>query len=247
MPFVPIPAVDIRKGRCVRLLQGDVRHETVYGDDPVEVARRWEAEGAPRLHVVDLDGALEGDRRNGFVIAKLLRSVPIPVQVGGGIRTLQTAKQVLAEGADRVVIGTAAVERFDDLKQWVAELTPERLIVGVDTRDGRVATRGWMETTAIDAMPFCEALVAIGVRRILHTDIGRDGTLGGPDVAAVRAIARGGRLRVLASGGVATVEHLRELANAGAEGAIIGKALYDGRLRLAEVLAMAQEVRGPIC
>jgi phosphoribosylformimino-5-aminoimidazole carboxamide ribotide isomerase len=219
----------------------------VYGDDPVEVARRWEAEGAPRLHVVDLDGALEGDRRNGFVIAKLLRSVPIPVQVGGGIRTLQTAKQVLAEGADRVVIGTAAVERFDDLKQWVAELTPERLIVGVDTRDGRVATRGWMETTAIDAMPFCEALVAIGVRRILHTDIGRDGTLGGPDVAAVRAIARGGRLRVLASGGVATVEHLRELANAGAEGAIIGKALYDGRLRLAEVLAMAQEVRGPIC
>jgi phosphoribosylformimino-5-aminoimidazole carboxamide ribotide isomerase len=247
VPFVPIPAVDIREGRCVRLLQGDVRHETVYGDDPVEVAKRWEAEGAPRLHVVDLDGALEGDRRNACVIGKLLRSVHVPVQVGGGIRTLQTARQVVAEGADRVVVGTAAVERFDDLQQWVAELTPERLIVGVDTREGRVATRGWLETTTMEAMPFCGALVAIGVRRILHTDIGRDGTLEGPDVAAVRAIARGGSLRVLASGGVATVEHLRELANAGAEGAIIGKALYDGRLRLAEALAMAQEVGETTC
>jgi phosphoribosylformimino-5-aminoimidazole carboxamide ribotide isomerase len=247
VPFVPIPAIDIREGRCVRLLQGDFRHETVYGDDPVEVARRWEAEGAARLHVVDLDGARDGVRRNAHVVGMLLRSVSIPVQVGGGIRGLQTAEQVLAEGADRVVVGTAALERLDDLRQWVMALKPERLIVGVDTRDGRVATRGWLETTTTEAVAFCEALARAGVRRILHTDIGRDGMLEGPNIPAVRAITRGGRLRVLASGGVAVAEHLRELANSGAEGAIIGRALYEGRLRLADALAMAQAVGDPTC
>jgi phosphoribosylformimino-5-aminoimidazole carboxamide ribotide isomerase len=158
-----------------------------------------------------------------------------------------TAEEALDEGADRVVVGTAAVERMDELKQWVARLAPERLVVGVDTRDGRVATRGWLETTTMDAAAFCEALVGVGVRRVLHTDITRDGTLEGPNIPAVRAIVREGGLRVLASGGVATVEHLRELADAGAEGAIIGKALYDGRLRLADALALAQEGRGQPC
>ncbi len=246
--FQPIPAVDIRGGRCVRLLQGDYARETVYGDDPAQMAKRWEAEGAERLHVVDLDGAREGTRPNAEVIRRLIESIEIPVQVGGGIRSLEVARQVLDDGADRVVVGTAAVEAPERLTAWLDALGAERVLVGVDARDGRVATHGWLETTDIDALDFCRSLADVGVRRVFFTDIGRDGTLRGPNVAAVRAIAAEGRLRVLASGGVSSVEHVRALALAGAEGAIVGKALYDGRVRLAELLAAARAMaEGAAC
>jgi phosphoribosylformimino-5-aminoimidazole carboxamide ribotide isomerase len=233
--FQPIPAVDIRAGRCVQLVQGDFARETAYGDDPAAMARHWQAQGAQRLHVVDLDGARDGVRGNAAVIAKLLESVDIPVQVGGGVRSLDTARTLLAQGADRVVVGTAAAEQPDALAAWVAALGAERLIVGVDARNGRVATHGWHTLTELDVTGFCQVLVRAGVTRVLYTDVGRDGMLGGPDIDGTRAVAK--IVSVLASGGVSSAEQLHALRAAGAEGAIIGTALYEGRLTLADALA----------
>jgi phosphoribosylformimino-5-aminoimidazole carboxamide ribotide isomerase len=233
--FTPIPAVDIRGGRCVRLVQGDFARETHYADDPVEMAQHWQAEGAQRLHVVDLDGARDGVPGNAEVIRRLLQCVSIPVQVGGGIRSLQAARSLLDDGADRVIVGTAAAEEPEGLSEWLAELGAERVVVGVDAREGRVATRGWLNLTEIDAPAFCERLAAAGVARVVYTDVGRDGLLDGPNLETTRAIAK--TLKVIGSGGVATVEHLRALAEAGAEGAIIGTALYAGRLQLTDALS----------
>jgi phosphoribosylformimino-5-aminoimidazole carboxamide ribotide isomerase len=236
--FQPIPAIDIRQGRCVRLVQGDYARERVFADDPIEMARHWASQGAERLHVVDLDGARDGARANASVIRELIRAVSVPVQVGGGVRSLETAEALLAGGADRVVVGTAAAEEPAALRTWLETLDPERLVVGVDARNGRVATHGWTETTDLQATDFCRRLADLGVMRILYTDISRDGTLEGPNVTALRALVQSEpRLKVLASGGVARVEDLRALADAGAEGAIIGTALYDGRLTLDAVLA----------
>jgi phosphoribosylformimino-5-aminoimidazole carboxamide ribotide isomerase len=244
--FQPIPAVDIRGGRCVRLVEGDFARETRYADDPAEMARHWEAEGARRLHVVDLDGARDGVRTNADAIRRLLQAVQIPVQVGGGIRSADTVQALLEEGAARVVIGTTAVENPEQVAHWVATFGAEAIIVGVDARGGRVATHGWQNTTELDTLSFCRTLVDCGVCRVLYTDIGRDGSLEGPDVEGTRAIAtltRGGptgdhALRVIASGGVGTLEHLRALADSGAEAAIVGTALYENRLTLADALAV---------
>lgn len=236
-PFTPIPAVDIRGGRCVRLVQGDYARETAYADDPAEMARHWQAEGAQRLHVVDLDGARDGERANAAVIARVLESVTVPVQVGGGIRSIDTARTLLDQGADRVVVGTAAAEHPEELETWVRTLGAEQLIVGVDARDGNVVTRGWQKRTDLTIEAFCQQLAQLGVRRVLYTDVGRDGMLMGPDVEGTQALAR--ILAVLGSGGVSTVEHLRALADCGAEGAIIGTALYEGRLKLSEAMLTA--------
>jgi phosphoribosylformimino-5-aminoimidazole carboxamide ribotide isomerase len=234
--FTPIPAVDIRGGRCVRLVQGDFGRETRYADDPSEMARHWQEQGASRLHVVDLDGARDGVRANTAAIEKLLRSVTVPVQVGGGVRSIETARALLALGADRVVVGTRAAEEPETLAQWVSELGAERIVVGVDARDGRVATHGWQALTTLDVVAFCRRLADLGVQRVVYTDVGRDGVLAGPDVETTREVAR--FIGVIGSGGVATVEHLRALAEAGAEGAIIGTALYEGRLQLGDALAV---------
>ncbi len=147
--FTPIPAVDVRGGRCVRLVQGDFARETRYADDPVEMARHWQEEGAQRLHVVDLDGARDGVRANASVIARIIASVSVPVQVGGGIRSLEAARELLDDGADRVIIGTAAAEAPGEINRWVDALGPERVVVGVDARDGNVATHGWLTTTHV--------------------------------------------------------------------------------------------------
>jgi phosphoribosylformimino-5-aminoimidazole carboxamide ribotide isomerase len=245
--FQPIPAVDIRGGRCVRLVEGDFARETRYADDPAEMARHWEAEGARRLHVVDLDGARDGVRTNADAIRRLLQAVQIPVQVGGGIRSTDTVQALLEEGAARVVIGTTAVENPEQVAHWVATFGAEAIIVGVDARGGRVATHGWLNVTELDVLTFCQSLSDAGVVRVLYTDIGRDGRLEGPDVEGTRAIAtltRGGAagnyaLRVIASGGVGTLEHLRALADSGAEAAIVGTALYENRLTLGDALAVA--------
>jgi phosphoribosylformimino-5-aminoimidazole carboxamide ribotide isomerase len=235
--FTPIPAVDIRGGRCVRLVQGDFARETRYADDPAEMARHWADQGARRLHVVDLDGARDGVRANAAVISRLLQAVTVPVQVGGGIRSLDTARTLLHDGADRVVVGTRAVQDPDILGEWVEALGPERLVVGVDARDGLVATDGWVNMTDVSVTSFCELLVGLGVRRVVYTDIARDGVMGGPNLATTRAVAE--LLKVIGSGGVSTLEHLRALAEAGAEGAIIGTALYEGKLSLDEALTSA--------
>jgi phosphoribosylformimino-5-aminoimidazole carboxamide ribotide isomerase len=219
----------------VRLVQGDFGRETAYGDDPVEMAQHWASDGAARLHVVDLDGARDGVRANAEVIRRLIAGVSIPVQVGGGVRTVAAAADLLAAGAARVVVGTAAAEDPRRLSEWVAELGADSLIVGVDARDGKVATRGWRAVTDLDLVPFCRQLVDLGVRRVLYTDVGRDGMLGGPDIARTREVAE--VIRVIGSGGVGSIDDLRQLAAAGAEAAIIGTALYEGRVRLAEALA----------
>ena len=218
-------------------MQGDFSRETRYGDDPAEMARHWESQGAQRLHVVDLDGARDGVRANADVIRGLLRAVSIPVQVGGGVRSLETARALVEDGADRVVVGTTAAEHTERLAEWVAQLGCERLVVGVDARDGRVATRGWETMTDLDVVAFGRTLANAGVLRVIYTDVSRDGLLGGPNVETTREVAK--VIGVIGSGGVASVEHLRALANAGAEGAIIGTALYEGRLTLKDALALA--------
>jgi phosphoribosylformimino-5-aminoimidazole carboxamide ribotide isomerase len=235
--FTPIPAVDIRGGRCVRLVQGDFARETRYADDPAEVARLWEGEGAQRLHVVDLDGAREGVRANAAVIRRVLRAVKIPVQVGGGIRSVETAHALLDDGADRVVVGTRAAEDPSAMADWVATVGADRLVVGVDARDGHIASHAWQTVTDVDVVDFGERLSALGVRRVVYTDVGRDGLLGGPNLETTRALAK--ILNVIGSGGVASIDDLRALAEAGAEGAIIGTALYEHRLTLADALAVA--------
>jgi phosphoribosylformimino-5-aminoimidazole carboxamide ribotide isomerase len=235
--FTPIPAVDIRAGRCVRLVEGDFSRETAYADDPAAMARHWEAQGAQRLHAVDLDGARDGVRTNAAIISRLVAAVQIPVQVGGGIRSLETAKTLLGEGVDRVVIGTAAAQHPEALTEWVAGLGAEHLLVGVDARHGRLATHGWQTQTDLDVLTFCKLLIRLGVMRVLYTDVGRDGRLAGPDVEGTREIAR--VVRVIGSGGVSSIEHLKALAEAGAEGAIVGTALYEGRFSLSEAMAVA--------
>jgi phosphoribosylformimino-5-aminoimidazole carboxamide ribotide isomerase len=233
--FTPIPAVDIRGGRCVRLIEGDFARETRYADDPVEMARHWEAEGAERLHVVDLDGARDGVRANADVIRRLVAALSIPVQVGGGVRSVEIARSLLDDGVDRVIAGTVIVEAPERASEWVASLGGERLIVAVDARNRRVASRGWQTNTDRDVVEFSRLLKTSGVQRVLYTDVGRDGHLEGPDVEGTRAIAD--VLTVIGSGGVAAPEHLRALREAGAEGAIIGTALYEGKLQLKEALA----------
>jgi phosphoribosylformimino-5-aminoimidazole carboxamide ribotide isomerase len=219
----------------VRLVQGDFSRETRYADDPAEMARHWETQGAQRLHVVDLDGARDGVRANASVIAKLLKAIRIPVQVGGGVRTIEAARELLELGADRVVVGTRAAEHPTLMAEWIEELGAERLVVGVDARDGRVATHGWAKAVDDDVLTFCQRLGEQGVRRVIYTDVSRDGLMSGPNVDVTREVAK--RIGVIGSGGVATLDHLRALAAVGAEGAIIGTALYEGNLTLSEALA----------
>ena len=239
-----IPAIDIRGGRCVRLDQGDYDRETVFADDPVEVARRWEKAGAKRLHVVDLDGARDGKPQNEDVIRRVIEVVSVAVQVGGGVRDVAAIERYVKAGADRVVLGTAAVKDQTTLVNAVS-LFRGRIIVGVDARDGMVATEGWRETSAVRALDLVQQLSEFGVERIFYTDISRDGMLGGPNFPAIQEVvelAAGlpSPMAVIASGGVSAVEHLKRLRLIGVEGAIIGTALYTGALDIAEALAAAE-------
>jgi phosphoribosylformimino-5-aminoimidazole carboxamide ribotide isomerase len=238
-----IPAIDIRGGRCVRLDQGDYARETVFADDPVEVAKRWQELGAPRIHVVDLDGAKEGAPRNEGAIWRVIEAVSTPVQVGGGIRTLDAIDSYIKAGAARVAIGTAAVKDQTLLVNALA-LFGDRILVGVDARDGMVATEGWLETSEMRALDLIAQLSQLGVARIFYTDIGRDGMLGGPNFPAIQevvehALGLDTPMKVIASGGVAEIEHIQRLKLIGVEGAIIGKALYTGALDLKEALSAA--------
>lgn len=231
--MIVVPAIDIRGGRVVRLKQGRVQDETVYGGDPREAARRWEAEGAERLHVVDLDAALEGKPQRD-VVAAVIAAVRIPVEVGGGLREMETATRYREAGADRVVFGTAAVAR-PGVVQEAARRWPEAVAVAIDARDGKVAVAGWNEVTAVDAVELGTRVEKWGVRRIQYTDVMRDGTLVGPNLAAIEQIARVSGLRVTAAGGVSSVEDLERLAaleSVGIDEVVVGKALYDGKLSL---------------
>jgi phosphoribosylformimino-5-aminoimidazole carboxamide ribotide isomerase len=239
-----IPAIDIRGGRCVRLDQGDYARETVFAEDPVAVARRWQELGAPRLHVVDLDGAKEGEPRNEAVVRRVIQAVEIPVQVGGGLRTIDVLDRYVKAGADRLNLGTTAVKDQTVLVNALALFGRERILVGVDARDGMAATEGWTETSTLSAADLISQLADLGVVRIFYTDIGRDGMLGGPNFPAIQQAVEHAAdvtpaMKVIASGGVSAVEHITRLKLIGVEGAIIGKALYTGTLNLEDALAAA--------
>lgn len=240
MTFLVIPGVDIHAGRCVRLVQGDFQRATVYDDNPAHAAKRWQEAGAPWLHVVDLDGAAGDGPRNADAVARIAAACTIPIEVSGGLRTLEQIERALALGARRVVLGTVAVEQPAVVAAACARWG-ERIVLGLDARGGRVATRGWLHTTDLDALDFARAMVGRGVRRIIATDIERDGTLTAPNFAALAALIAAASVPVIASGGVSSVEHLRRLRALGAEGAVVGRALYDGTLDFAAALAAAEE------
>ncbi len=236
MSFEVIPAIDVRGGRCVRLLQGDYAQETVYADDPAAVARAWEEQGAPRLHVVDLDGARAGRPVNGAALAAIVGAVAIPVEVSGGLRTLADVEAAAALGAARIQLGSAAV-RDPAFAGECAARFPGMIVAAIDTRDGEARTDGWLEGAGADPLALARELAERGVPRVMVTDIARDGALAGPNVALAEAFAAALPVPVVASGGVAETAHLRALAGAGCEGAIVGKALYERRFTLAEALA----------
>ena len=233
-----IPAIDLRGGRCVRLVQGDYDRETVFSDDPAAVAQRWAEEGAPRLHVVDLDGAREGRPVNDEAVRRIIDAVAVPVQVGGGVRDLDAVERWLAAGADRVVLGTAAV-RDPSFAAEACRRHGERIVVSVDGRDGFFAAEGWRETTDQRVEDLLRRFADLGVQRFVYTDIARDGTLTSPNFEAVEALVRTAPpgVSIIASGGVAEAAHLVRLAELGVEGAIVGRALYEGTLLLPEALA----------
>jgi phosphoribosylformimino-5-aminoimidazole carboxamide ribotide isomerase len=230
------PAIDLRGGRTVRLVEGDAGAETRYDVDPVALALAWERAGAEALHVVDLDGAFTGaGEANREIISAILSRLSIPVEVGGGLRTEAAVEVALASGARWAILGTLAVERFD-LVEALAERHPRRVVVGIDARDGRVATRGWTDVTEVDAVELGRRVAAAGVERVVYTDIARDGRLAGPNVEATVRLARETGLRVTASGGVGSLEDLRRLAAAGVDSCVVGRALYERRFTLAEAL-----------
>jgi phosphoribosylformimino-5-aminoimidazole carboxamide ribotide isomerase len=236
-----IPAIDLKGGRCVRLLRGDLQAETVYGDDPVAMGRRWVDAGARYLHVVDLDGAVSGAPVNGDAIAALCAKLPVPIEVGGGIRTVDRAGAILATGADRVIFGTAALEQPDVVADACRRF-PGRVAVGLDARAGRVAVKGWVETSAMTAIDAVGRLAGARVACIIYTDIERDGTQQGVNVAATRALAEAIDIPVIASGGVgslADIEALLPCEAAGVTGVIVGRALYSGAVKLEDALRVA--------
>ena len=242
--MIVVPAIDVRGGKVVRLRQGALQEETVYGADPVVCAKQWEAEGARRLHVVDLDAAISG-KPQFDAVKGVIAAVAIPVEVGGGLRVLENAMRYMDRGADRVVFGTAAVSD-PGVVQAAARQWPGRVAVALDARDGKVAVAGWKEITRVDALELARQVRDWGVPRLQYTDVLRDGTLKGPNLAGVERVARESGLRITAAGGISTVSdltRLRELEPLGVDEVVVGKALYDKRFTLAEAQAAAAEAR----
>jgi len=237
------PAIDLLGGKCVRLRQGDYDDITEYSSNPVEMALRWAQQGAQALHIVDLDGARSGARVNDAVIAQIAREVKIPIQVGGGIRTVETAAKYLDLGVARVIFGTAAVEN-PLIVMAAADQFPGRALVGIDVKAGKPATRGWKETSSIDPIELGKRFAELGAAGIIYTDISRDGMLKGVNLEGVRHFATNVNIPVIVSGGVTTTDDVRNvtaMAPLGVAGMIIGKALYDGALDLKAALAIAAQ------
>jgi len=239
-----IPAIDLKDGQCVRLYQGDMNQATVYSDDPVATALRWQSEGAERLHVVDLDGAVSGSGVNTSIIGRICRSLTIPVQVGGGIRNLEAIERLLFLGVKRVILGTVA-HRDPEVVAAACQRFPGQITVGIDARGGKVAVQGWTETTTIDAIDLAQQCAQLGVSEIVYTDIARDGTEQGVNLEATLALARAIPLPVIASGGVATLRDIQRLAqfeSRGISGVIVGRALYTGAVNLAEAILVGKHL-----
>ena len=231
-----IPAIDLRGGRVVRLYQGDFNRETVYSEDPVAVALRWQQAGAPRIHVVDLDGAKTGHPVNADAVKRIASRVAVPLQVGGGVRDLDTAKRLLGMGVRRVVFGTVAVRDPNLVREACEDLGADAVVVGVDARGGEVAVQGWSETASMGTEALIKAMAKVGVRRFIYTDIAADGTLSGPDVGSVAALMKAVGMPIISSGGIGSMEDLERLAETGVEGVIVGRALYTGAIDLSEAV-----------
>ncbi|HCF70241.1 MAG TPA: 1-(5-phosphoribosyl)-5-[(5-phosphoribosylamino)methylideneamino]imidazole-4-carboxamide isomerase [Syntrophomonas sp.] len=240
--MIILPAIDLKDGQCVRLVQGALENKTVYSDTPAQVAASFQAKGAEYLHIVDLDGAFAGRPANLDAIRAIAAEVKIPFEVGGGLRSIRDVDRMLELGASRVIIGTNALNEFF-LSQMLEEFGPDKIIVGLDVKDGMVAVKGWVEKSEVSAIDLACQVKELGIKTAVFTDISRDGLLQGPNLSSVEEIAKASGLKIIASGGVATVENiqaLKALESAGVCGAVIGKALYDGKITLEDALAAAK-------
>lgn len=229
------PAIDIKDGKCVRLLQGRFSDVTVYGDSPAEMAKKWEGLGGEFIHVVDLDGALQGRGVNADAIKKICESVNVPVQTGGGIRSAEDIEARLSLGINRVIIGTKAVSDSEFVKRAVDKYK-EKIVIGIDAKDGMVAVEGWEKTSDFTAVEFAKKMADIGVKTIVYTDIATDGTLAGPNIAAMTEMVSSVNADIIASGGVGSIEHIKALIPTGVEGVIVGRALYTENIDLKEAI-----------
>ena len=242
--MVIIPAIDLKNGLCVRLLQGRKSKMTVYNENPVEVAREFAAAGAEMIHVVDLDGAFrESDSPNRAVAKEIIEAVDVPIEFGGGIRSTEDIRQLCDAGVARVVVGTIAAESPDALQKFVDDFG-SRICVGIDARDGRVMTRGWETVTPIHATDLARSVAECGVERIIYTDIARDGALVGPNIQQTIAVAEAANVHVTASGGVSNlddIKRLRDVGDARVDSVIVGKALYEGKIKLEEAIRALEQ------
>ena len=240
--MIILPAIDIKEGRCVRLYRGDFNRETVYGDDPAAMARRWEGEGASLLHLIDLDGAVQGRPVNRKAVTRILEGVKIPVELGGGIRTPETVEDYLSAGVKRVILGTKAAQSLDFLADLYREFG-DRILPAIDAEKGRVVVKGWVEKTDLRAEELGKDLRRIGFKLAIYTDTASDGTLSGPNLAAIEDFLDGSGLRVIAAGGIAgnkDILNLKKLERKGLIGAITGQAIYSGKLDLKEAIRIAR-------
>jgi phosphoribosylformimino-5-aminoimidazole carboxamide ribotide isomerase len=237
--MIVIPAIDLKDGLCVRLLQGRQEDSTVYSDDPVTTALKWEAKGARRLHIVDLDGAFTGNQKNLESIIAIRKNIKIEIQVGGGIRDLDRIEQLFSAGIDRVILGTVAVEKPEIVRAACAKYRG-RVLVGIDANEGIVAVKGWVEVTAVKALELALRMQDCGCSGIIYTDISRDGMLAGPNISATKEMAESLNIPVIASGGIASLDDIRNLTSIRKlYGAITGKALYTGSIDLSEAIKVA--------
>ncbi len=232
------PAIDLRGGKCVRLLQGDYDRQTVFGDDPVATARGFVAAGGRRLHIVDLDGAKEGLPTQAELVGRMVAAAAVPCQLGGGIRSLETVGAYLAAGLDRVVVGSVAIESPELLVE-MATAFPGRIVLGLDARDGCVAVRGWLETSPLTALDLARRHAELPLAAIVFTDIATDGMLSGPNLPALEAMVQAVPLPIVASGGIASADDIRRVAGTGAAGCIVGRALYEGAVTIPAAVAAA--------
>lgn len=234
------PAIDIINGKCVRLQQGSYDDVTVFGDNPVEMAIKWESQGAQYLHLVDLDGARSGNTDNAEVIKQIASKLTIPVQLGGGIRSLDTIETIISYGVSRVILGTSAVNNPEMLKLALKEYN-EKIVVGIDAKDGMVAIHGWEKTSDFTAIEFARKVEALGTKTIIYTDISRDGMLKGPNLEAMSEMAKSVGISVIASGGVSCLQDIINLKSTGVSGVIVGKALYTGNIDLKKAIDSLKE------
>lgn len=234
-----IPAIDLHRGRCVRLYQGDPTRETVYGNNPLEVAHQWEELGAKMLHIVDLDGAFTGQSKNRIVICSIAEELRIPLQLGGGIRSEEAVEKAFSAGVSRIILGTLAIEN-PTLASSLAQEYGERVLVGIDSRNGKVAVKGWTESSEVETVELAKRIEQWGIKEVIYTDIQKDGTMQGPDIQGIEQLIEQTSLQVIVSGGISSLEDLQSLKPYGKRlgGVIIGKALYSNQLTLPDAMAV---------